>query len=65
MLPVEGQKTAAFEVVDALGDAADGRASLVVVTHTAPDAALSATVEALAAMPIVRAVDSVMRVEGF
>jgi homoserine dehydrogenase len=47
------------------GDAADGRASLVVVTHTAPDAALSATVEALAAMPIVRAVDSVMRVEGF
>jgi homoserine dehydrogenase len=46
-------------------DATDGRASLVVVTHTAPDAALSATVEALAAMPIVRAVDSVMRVEGF
>ena len=42
----------------------DGRANLVVVTHTAPDAALSATVEALAAMPIVRAVDSVMRVEG-
>jgi homoserine dehydrogenase len=45
-------------------DASDGRANLVVVTHTAPDAALSATVEALAAMPIVRAVDSVMRVEG-
>ncbi len=42
----------------------EGRASLVVVTHTASDAALSATVEALAAMPIVRAVDSVMRVEG-
>ncbi len=42
----------------------DGRAILVVVTHTAPDAALSATVEALAAMPIVRAVNSVMRVEG-
>ena len=45
-------------------DGSDGRANLVVVTHTAPDAALSATVEALAAMPIVRAVDSVMRVEG-
>ncbi|HWI34118.1 MAG TPA: homoserine dehydrogenase, partial [Lapillicoccus sp.] len=48
----------------AVDDASDGRANLVVVTHTAPDAALSATVEALAAMPIVRAVDSVMRVEG-
>ena len=46
-------------------DSADeGGASLVVVTHTASDAALSATVEALAAMPIVRAVNSVMRVEG-
>jgi homoserine dehydrogenase len=39
-------------------------ASLVVVTHAASDAALSATVEALAAMPIVRTVRSVMRVEG-
>ena len=48
----------------AVDDASDGRANLVVVTHTAPDAALSATVEALAALPIVRAVDSVMRVEG-
>ena len=45
-------------------EGSEGRASLVVVTHTAPDSALSATVEALAAMPIVRAVDSVMRVEG-
>ena len=45
-------------------EAVEGRANLVVVTHTAPDSALSATVEALAAMPIVRAVDSVMRVEG-
>ena len=42
----------------------EGGASLVVVTHTASDAALSATVEALAVMPIVRAVNSVMRVEG-
>jgi homoserine dehydrogenase len=51
-------------VPSAVDDASDGRANLVVVTHTAPDAALSATVEALAAMSIVRAVDSVMRVEG-
>jgi homoserine dehydrogenase len=35
-----------------------------VVTHTAPDAALAATVEALAGLPIVAAVESVMRVEG-
>jgi homoserine dehydrogenase len=42
----------------------DGRASLVVVTHTATDAALSATVDALAALPTVRGVTSVMRVEG-
>ena len=46
------------------GSDTEGRANLVVVTHTAPDAALSATVRALAPMPIVRAVDSVMRVEG-
>ncbi len=58
-------ETVRQQIVPASGDEADdGRASLVVVTHTASDAALSATVEALAAMPIVRAVDSVMRVEG-
>ncbi len=39
-------------------------AQLVVVTHTAPDAALSATVRALRTMDIVRDVSSVMRVEG-
>ncbi|MFY9915582.1 MAG: homoserine dehydrogenase [Nocardioidaceae bacterium] len=39
-------------------------AQLVVVTHTAPDAALSATVRALRSMDIVRDVSSVMRVEG-
>ena len=39
-------------------------AELVVVTHTATDAALSATVEALREMDIVREVSSVMRVEG-
>jgi len=40
------------------------RADLVVVTHAAPEAALSATVDALAALPVVRGVNSVMRVEG-
>jgi len=42
----------------------EGRASLVVVTHTASDAALSATVDALAVLSTVRGVTSVMRVEG-
>ena len=39
-------------------------AQLVVVTHTAPDSALSATVEELRRMDIVWDVISVMRVEG-
>jgi homoserine dehydrogenase len=39
-------------------------ATLVVVTHTATDAALAATVAALRELPIVRDVVSVMRVEG-
>ncbi len=43
---------------------ADGRAALVVVTHTAVDAALAATVESLAGLDGVEAVVSVMRVEG-
>jgi homoserine dehydrogenase len=42
----------------------EGRASLVVVTHSASDAALSSTVDALAALSTVRGVTSVMRVEG-
>ena len=41
-----------------------GRAALVVVTHAAPDAALSATVESLAKLDVVESVVSVMRVEG-
>jgi homoserine dehydrogenase len=45
---------------DGHGDAA----SLVIVTHSAPDAALSATVTALREMPAVRAVTSILRVEG-
>jgi homoserine dehydrogenase len=39
-------------------------AQLIIVTHTARDAALSATIRELEALPMVRAVDSVMRVEG-
>lgn len=39
-------------------------AQLVIVTHRAPDAALSATVRALRTLPAVREVASVMRVEG-
>lgn len=42
----------------------EGDASLVVVTHTATDAALQATVEELRGLDVVRAVTSVMRVEG-
>ena len=45
----------------------EGRAEdayLVIVTHTAREAALAATVADLSAMEAVRAVDSVMRVEG-
>ena len=40
------------------------RAALVIVTHSAEDAALSATVDALAELDIVREVTSVLRVEG-
>jgi homoserine dehydrogenase len=39
-------------------------ATLVLVTHVAPDAALAATVEDLRRLPIVREVASVMRVES-
>jgi homoserine dehydrogenase len=39
-------------------------AVLVIVTHEAPDAALSATVETLRGLDVVRGVLSVMRVEG-
>ena len=39
-------------------------AMLVVVSHTASDADLAATVETLRGMPNVRDVSSVMRVEG-
>jgi homoserine dehydrogenase len=39
-------------------------ASLVIVTHAAPDAALRSTVDKVAGLPAVRDVVSVMRVEG-
>ena len=39
-------------------------ASLIIVTHTAREAALAETVADLGAMDAVRAVDSVLRVEG-
>ena len=42
----------------------DGDATLVCVTHEAPDSALNATVEELRGLDVVRAVASVMRVEG-
>jgi homoserine dehydrogenase len=42
------------------GDAA----TLVIVTHSAPDAALAATIAALRDLPAVRGVTSVLRVEG-
>ncbi|GAA2399486.1 homoserine dehydrogenase [Streptomyces glaucosporus] len=45
-------------------DGSEKGASLVVVTHRAPDAALSATVEALRSLDTVRGVASIMRVEG-
>jgi homoserine dehydrogenase len=45
---------------DGHGDAA----TLVIVTHSAPDSALAATVSALREMPAVRDVTSVLRVEG-
>jgi homoserine dehydrogenase len=41
-----------------------GEASLVVVTHRAQDAALSATVSSLRKLDTVRGVASIMRVEG-
>ena len=49
---------------DAEGDDDGRRAALVIVTHTATDAALASTVRALAGLEIVDAVASVLRVEG-
>ena len=46
------------------GPGGGGRAVLVVVTHSAPDAALSATVDELEDLEIVDSVAGVLRVEG-
>jgi homoserine dehydrogenase len=46
------------------GDGEAARANLIIVTHTASDAALSSTVERLRTLDVVRGVNSVMRVEG-
>ena len=46
------------------GDGEGARANLIIVTHTASDAALSSTVERLRTLDVVRGVNSVMRVEG-
>ena len=46
------------------GDGESARANLIIVTHSASDAALSSTVERLRTLDVVRGVNSVMRVEG-
>ena len=48
----------------AVGEDGQARAMLIVVTHAAPDAALTATVEDLGQLETVNDVTSVMRVEG-
>jgi homoserine dehydrogenase len=56
------QQDVSIQTVRQSGRNEDAR--LVVATHVASDAALSGTVERLRALPTVRAVASVMRVEG-
>ena len=60
---IETVRQALAGVPDAPQDP-DGSAELVVVTHAAPDAALSATVAAVAGLDAVEQVQSVLRVEG-
>jgi len=52
------------QIPESAGEGQGNRASLVVVTHAATEAALKATVTALAGLDIVTAVVGVMRVEG-
>jgi homoserine dehydrogenase len=59
---VFAQHDVSIQTVRQTGRGAD--ATLVVVTHTAPDAALASTVEDLRRLEFVREVTSVMRVEG-
>ncbi|HET7399542.1 MAG TPA: homoserine dehydrogenase [Intrasporangium sp.] len=57
-------ETVRQQLVPATEDGGGGGAILIIVTHTATDAALSATVEVLRTLDVVRGVNSVMRVEG-
>jgi len=57
-------ETVRQRLVPATEEGGEASANLIVVTHTATDAALSATVAALSGLVIVREVVSVMRVEG-
>ena len=59
---VFAQHDVSIQTVRQEGRGAD--ATLVVVTHAAPDAALASTVDDLHRLEIVREVTSVMRVEG-
>jgi homoserine dehydrogenase len=63
-LPVREGAVDPDSAYGAHGSSRAARAALVVVTHTAPDAALSATVDALAELDVVESVEGVMRVEG-
>jgi homoserine dehydrogenase len=56
-------ETVRQQLIPGDGDAAP-RAALVVVTHSASDQALAATVDELGDLDVVQAVASVMRVEG-
>lgn len=57
-----GGRAAGGDAGDGVGDARD--ATLVIVTHSAPDAALAATVAALTELDTVRGIAGVLRVEG-
>jgi homoserine dehydrogenase len=57
-------ETVRQQLIEREDEDAETEANLIVVTHSAPDAALAATVEALAGLETVREVTSVMRVEG-
>lgn len=53
-----------IEAMRQQGTPAGGVANLVLTTHRAPEAALAATVEAIAQLDVVQEVTSVLRVEG-
>ncbi len=57
-------ETVRQQIIASGDESGETTANLIVVTHTAPDAALAATVQALSTIDTVREVTSVMRVEG-